>query len=66
MKITIQREENLTGKNYMANQKNGEYVFVLNDDFAYPPTVHITIAFTVNDKGEIIYQEPSFDGYSIT
>lgn len=50
----------------MENQKNGEYVFVLsNDIYAMENTVPISILFTINDKGEISYEMPSLDGYSI-
>lgn len=58
--------ENLIGKNYMENQKSGQYVFVLSSDiYEMEQTIPISILFTINDKGEVSYDTPSLDGYSI-
>ena len=50
--------ENLIGLNYMENQENGEYQFVLTDDEA---SFAIIVEFRIDEKGKVTYDKPIFE-----
>ena len=55
-KIFQLKEENLIGLNYMENQTNGEYEFILSDD----KSITLRVQFKIDENGKILYDKPTF------